>query len=159
MYFFTQSQKSKPTKYTVLRKKLLMICNQSCTCFGPSGPWSRSYQQQNFCCSLTVCSLSNFHFRLLCKDSHKLLNLWFTDVRRQAIFYCWRHPDGLQHVGDWQQTIRGFSLKQRILLILIFVIANSLNPESNSAFLVYTQAMILRCMCFVNSYTRSLCDV
>jgi hypothetical protein len=41
------------------------------------------------------------------------------------------------------KQLRGFSLKQHILLALIFVIANSLNPESNSAYLVYTQAMIL----------------
>jgi hypothetical protein len=57
------------------------------------------------------------------------------------------------------KQLRGFSLKQRILLVLIFVIANSLNPESNSAYLVYTQAMIIQRLCFVNSYTRSLHDV
>ena len=157
MYFFTQSQKSKPTKYNVLRKKLLIICNQSPTCFGPSGPWSRSYQQQNFCCSLTVRSVSNFWFSLLCKDSHKLRNLWFTHVCRQAIF-------GGTQMGHttWEtdnKQLRGFSLKERILLVLISVIDNSLNPESNSAYLVSTQAMILRRMCFVNSYTRSLRDV
>lgn len=57
------------------------------------------------------------------------------------------------------KQLRGFSLKQRTLLVLIFVIINSLNPEANSAYLVYTQAMTLRRMCFVNSYTRSLRDV
>lgn len=56
------------------------------------------------------------------------------------------------------KQLRGFYLKQRILLVLMFVIANSLSPESNSTFLVYTQATILRRVCFANSNTRSLRD-
>lgn len=93
-------------KTDCFREKLLIVCSLSCTCFGLSCVTLKDLQVITERSGLLLCAMW-YHYTLL-----------FVITSSSLIMA----QEGPKHVWDKLQMIRGFSLEQYILLVLLSTI-------------------------------------